>query len=84
MIAANRVRGLNVHNFAGKFTVTTLLVFLMTSGLELNPVPYSVNGEASMNCEGTHDDNNTHMEQWTTDQPTTMQQILQSVQFPSS
>lgn len=84
MIAANRVRGLRVHNFAGKFTVTTLLVFLMISGLELNPGPNSVNGEASMDCTGTHDDNSTHTEQCTTDQPTTMQQILQSVQSLSS
>ena len=78
------VRGLKVHNFAGKFTVTTLLVFLMTSGLELNPGPNSVSGEASMDCECMHDDNSTHTEQCTTNQPTTMQKILQSVQSPSS
>ena len=61
ILAVNRVRGLRVHNFEGKLTVKTLLVFLMISGLELNPGPNSVNGEASMDCTGTHDDNSTHM-----------------------
>ena len=84
MIAANRVRGLTVHNFAGKFTVTTLLAFLMISGMELNPGPNSLNEEASMDSACASGDNSKPTENCTTNQSTTMQQILQSVQSLSS
>ena len=80
MIAANRVRGLTVHIFAGRFTVPTLLAFLMISGMELNPGPTSLNEEASMDSACESGDNSKHTENCTTNQSTTMQQILQSVQ----
>ena len=84
MIAANHVHGLTVHNFAGKFTVTTLLAFLMISGLELNPGSHSLNEEASMDSACALCDNSKPTEKCTMDQSMTMQQILQSVQSLSS
>ena len=83
MIAANRDRGLTVHNFAGKFTVTTLLAVLMISGLDLNPGPNSHNGEASMDSACASGGNSRPTEKCTADQSTTVQQILQSIQSVS-
>ena len=80
MIAGKSRPCLTVHNFVGKFTVTTLLVFLMISGSERNPGPNSLNEEASMASACASGDKSKPTETCTTDQSTAMQQIFQSVQ----
>ena len=68
---------------SGRFPVTTLFAFLVTFDLELNPEPTSPSGQASTDSP-FDSDNSRPTEKCTTDQSTTMQQILQSMQSLSS
>ena len=50
--AANKIRGLRAHGFAAKLAVTTLLAFLMMSGIEPNPGPTTPTASGRQEGEG--------------------------------
>ena len=51
-VAANRVRGLRLPGFAAKLAVTTLLAFLLMSGIESNPGPTTPTASGQPEEEG--------------------------------
>jgi len=48
----NKYRGLRLHNFAAKLTLTTLLAFLLMAGIESNPGPPTPDNTSSSKTDG--------------------------------